>query len=126
MKITKRLSSHISKTPHGLALLASRSRDDVNWQFPPAEFTLGDVPDQESVLSTHGVLYTYSIVHVDRERGPYALAMVDFEPDVRVFGPMIYEPGKEPPLGATMEVTAYALKDGSEDYAFRQSKGSAA
>jgi hypothetical protein len=52
--------------------------------------------------------------------------MVDFEPDVRVFGPMIYEPGKEPPLGATMEVTAYALKDGSEDYAFRQSKGSAA
>jgi len=57
---------------------------------------------------------------------PTALAMVDFEPDVRVFGPMIYEPGKEPPLGAKMEVTAYALKDGSEDYAFQQSTGSAA
>jgi uncharacterized OB-fold protein len=82
------------------------------------------MPDQEAVLSTKGVLYTYSIVHVDRERGPYALAMVDFDLGVRAFGPMVYEAGKEPPLGATMEVMAYALKDGSTDYAFRQSTGS--
>ena len=124
MKITKRSTNHIAQTPDGLALVASRNSDGANWQFPPADFTLGDVPDQEIVLSSKGVLYTYSIVHVDRERGPYALAMVDFEPGVRAFGPLVYEVGKEPPLGATMEVMAYALKDGTADYAFRQSTGS--
>ncbi len=124
MKITKRSTSHIAQTQDGLALVVSRNSDDANWQFPPAEFIVGDVPDQEMVLSTQGVLYTYSVVHVDRERGPYALAMVDFEPGVRAFGPLVYEVGKEPPLGATMEVMAYALKDGTADYAFRQSTGS--
>jgi uncharacterized OB-fold protein len=69
------------------------------------------------------VLYTYSIVHVDRERGPYALAMVDFEPGVRAFGPMLYEEGKEPSLGATMQVVHHNLPDGSSDYAFQEAAG---
>ena len=63
------------------------------------------------------------IVHVDRERGPYALAMVDFEPGVRAFGPMVYEEGKEPPLGATMQVIHHSLPDGSPDYAFQEVAG---
>jgi uncharacterized OB-fold protein len=123
MMITKRQKSHIVETQEGLTLLASRKADQLDWQFPPAEFFLGDTPDQEILLGPKGVLYTYSIVHVDRERGPYALAMVDFEPGVRAFGPMLYEEGKEPALGATMQVVHHSLPDGSPDYAFQEAAG---
>ena len=123
MMITKRSKSHLVNTQDGLTLLANRKGPDLNWQFPPAEFFLGDTPDEEILLGPKGVLYTYSIVHVDRERGPYALAMVDFEPGVRAFGPMVYETGKEPPLGATMQVVPHTLADGSPDYAFQQTTG---
>lgn len=120
MMITKRSKSHLVNTQDGLTLLANRKEATLNWQFPPAEFFLGDTPDEEILLGPRGVLYTYSIVHVDRERGPYALAMVDFEPGVRAFGPMVYEAGKEPPLGAAMQVVPHTLADGSADYAFKQ------
>ena len=120
MKITKRSTNHIAQTPDGLALVASRNSDGANWQFPPAEFFLGETPYEEIQIGPKGVLYTYSIVHVDRQRGPYALAMVDFEPGIRAFGPMVYEAGKEPSLGAAMEVVSHTLADGSADYAFQQ------
>jgi uncharacterized OB-fold protein len=123
MMITKRSKSHIVHTDDGLTLLANRREGSVNWQFPPAEFSLGETPYEEIQIGPKGVLYTYSIVHVDRERGPYALAMVDFEPGVRAFGPMIYEAGKEPPLGAAMEVVSHTLADGSADYGFQQMMG---
>jgi uncharacterized OB-fold protein len=123
MMITKRSKSHIVNTHDGLTLLANRKGATRNWQFPPAEFFLGDTPDEEILLGPKGVLYTYSIVHVDRERGPYALAMVDFEPGVRAFGPMVFEAGQEPALGATMQVVHHTLVDGSEDYAFQQVTG---
>ena len=125
MMITKRSKNHIVHADDGLTLLANRKEGSVNWQFPPAEFFLGETPDEEILLGPKGVLYTYSIVHVDRERGPYALAMVDFEPGVRAFGPMVYEAGQEPPLGATMQVVQHILADGSEDYAFQQATGTA-
>ena len=125
MMITKRSKNHIVHTDDGLTLLANRKEGSVNWQFPPAEFFLGETPDEEILLGPKGVLYTYSIVHVDRERSPYALAMVDFEPGVRAFGPMVYEAGQEPPLGATMQVVQHILADGSEDYAFQQATGTA-
>ncbi len=120
MMITKRSKSHIVHTVDGLTLLANRKKGSVNWQFPPADFSVDDTPFEEVQIGPKGVLYTFSIVHVDRERGPYALAMVDFEPGVRAFGPMVYEAGKEPPLGAAMEVVPHTLADGSADYAFQQ------
>jgi uncharacterized OB-fold protein len=120
MMITKRSKSHIVHTDDGLTLLANRKEGSVNWQFPPAEFSLGETPYEEIQIGPKGVLYTYSIVHVDRQRGPYALAMVDFEPGIRAFGPMVYEAGKEPSLGAVMEVVSHTLADGSADYAFQQ------
>ncbi len=123
MMLTKRSTSHMAQTNEGLTLVASRRGDDAPWQFPPAEFALGEAPHQEIFLGPKGVLYTYSIVHVDRERGPYALAMVDFEPGVRAFGLMLCQAGHEPPLGATMEVVANTLADGSADYAFKQALG---
>lgn len=123
MMITKRSKSHIFQTDDGWTLLANRKNDGVDWQFPPAEFSLSETPYEEIKIGPKGVLYTYSIVHVDRERGPYALAMVDFEPGVRAFGPMVYAVGSEPLLGAAMEVVPYTLADGSVDYAFQQSMG---
>jgi hypothetical protein len=36
---------------------------------------------------------------------------------------MVYEAGKEPPLGAAMEVVTHNLADGSADYAFQQTMG---
>ena len=123
MKITKRSRSHIVHTDDGLTLLANREGTAAKWQFPPAEFSLGESAYEETLLGPKGVLYTYSIVHVDRERGPYALAMVDFEPGVRAFGPMVYVAGKEPLLGASMEVVSYTLADGTADYAFQETMG---
>ncbi|CAN7595043.1 Zn-ribbon domain-containing OB-fold protein [Acidovorax delafieldii] len=118
--LKKRSTRHIVQAPEGLALLATRSRSDAPWQFPPAEFILNEATHEEMLLAPKGILYTYSIVHLSRDTKPYALAMVDFEPGVRAFGPMLYEPGDEPPIGAVMEVVPHTLEDGFEDYAFRR------
>jgi len=113
----------MATTTQGLALVASRSGVDTPWRFPPTQFVHGDTPHEELLLGPKGVLYTYSVVHTARDARPYALAMVDFEPGVRAFGPMHYEPGHLPPLGAYMRVVPHTLADGSPDYAFEQVQG---
>jgi len=54
------------------------------------------------------------------------LAMVDFEPGVRVFGHMRFEPGAEPILGAAMKIVPHTLPDGEADYAFEALAGAPA
>lgn len=118
MKLRQRTPSHLQDTAAGLVLCATRTSADATPQFPPLAFVHGDVAVEEVPLGPLGVLYTYSVVHPGRDKPAYGLAMVDFEPGVRVFGPMRFEPGLEPALGATMKIVAHTLSDGQADYAF--------
>jgi uncharacterized OB-fold protein len=123
MKITKRSENHLVKTQGGFSLLATRKAANLDWQFPPSEYYFGEKPDEEILLGPKGVLYTYSIVHVDPRRGPYALAMVDFEPGVRAFGLLLFSEGQELNIGSLVKVVPHNLPDGTEDYAFALLEG---
>lgn len=118
MRLNQRTSSHLRDTAAGLVLCAVRSSTNEALQFPPPAFTHGNDVVEEVTLGPVGVLYTYSIVHLGRDKPAYGLAMVDFEPGVRVFGLMRFQPGLEPALGTTMKVVAHTLSDGQADYAF--------
>ena len=126
MRLRQRTESHLRQAPDGLLLLASRTTDSALPQFPPMAFVHGDAVLQEVPLGPVGVLYTYSIVHPGRDKPPYGLAMVDFEPGVRVFGALRFEPGAEPALGAAMRIVPQALPDGEADYAFEALTSAAA
>jgi uncharacterized OB-fold protein len=118
MRLTQRTESHFRETPDGMLLLATRPAGGAPPQFPPLEFMHGDAVVEALPIGPVGVLYTYSIVHLGRDKPPYGLAMVDFEPGVRVFGPLCFEPGQEPALGAAMKIVPHTLPDGQADYAF--------
>ena len=122
MRLEKRTSSHFRETLDGMVLLATRQGANAQLQFPPSEFVHRDQVPDEVAIGPIGGLYTYSVIHVSRDQGPYALAMVDFEPGVRVFGRMLYEPGNEPLLGADMRIVPFDLPDGTPDYAFEAVK----
>jgi uncharacterized OB-fold protein len=88
-------------------------------QFPPIEFLHGDQRAEELELGPNGVLYSYSVVHPGKDKAPYGLAMVDFEPGVRAFGRLLFD-GRPPAIGAALRVVPYALPDGTADYAFQE------
>ena len=118
MRLRQRTESHFRESPDGLQLLATCSAGSTMLQFPPQPFVHGDAVTEDVPIGPLGVLYTYSIVHPGREKPPYGLAMVDFEPGVRAFGFMRFEPGLEPTLGALMKIVPHTLAGGDADYAF--------
>ncbi len=126
MQITMREAPYLLDTADGLMLLAARTGQGAALQFPPPECVHGE-PDRAHIadvaIGPVGSLYTYSIVHPGRDKAPYGLAMVDFEPGVRVFGRLLYEAGREPELGAQVKVVPFALQDGVPDYAFEPLQG---
>lgn len=126
MKLTMRGAPYLLETADGLHLLAARTGQSAALQFPPPECVHGQ-PEPADIadvaIGPLGSLYTYSIVHPGRDKAPYGLAMVDFEPGVRVFGRLLYESGREPELGAHVKVVPFALQDGTPDYAFAPLKG---
>ena len=69
------------------------------------------------------MLYTYTIVHPGRNSGPYALAMVDFEPNVRAFGRLILDGGNTPKIGSAVRVVPFDMAGGTVDYAFAAMSG---
>lgn len=127
MKLMQRVASHLKPTPNGLCLLAThRAGSKEPIQFPPQEFVHGDDSVDEVLIGPTGVLYTYTVVHPGRDKPPYALAMVDFEPGVRVFGRLLLSPHAQMPLGLTVRLTPHSLPDGEADYAFEAFEGAAA
>ncbi len=126
MHLKKRSAPYLRQTADGMVLMAARARDGAELQFPPPEFIHGQ-PDTAALadvaIGPLGLLYTYSIVHPGRDKQPYGLAMVDFEPGVRAFGRLLYESGHEPALGTQVKVVPFALQDGTPDYAFEPLKG---
>lgn len=123
MKLTKRTASHMRDTPEGLCLVASRSPDRREPQFPPLEFIHGGAPQEEVLIGPIGKLYTYTVVHAGRDQPPYGLAMADFAPGVRAFGRLVLDSGIAPDFGCAIRVVPFALPDGSTDYAFRPVEG---
>lgn len=88
-------------------------------QFPPIVFLHGDERAEEIELGPTGRLYSYTVVHPGKDKAPYGLAMVDFEPDVRAFGRLLFD-GQPPAVGGALRVVPFSLPDGTPDYAFHE------
>jgi uncharacterized protein len=122
LKLSKRTESHFRETPRGMVLVATRTPRH-GLQFPPSEFIHGeDVPEEVEIGPT-GRLYSYTVVHAGKDRAPYGLAMVDFEPGVRVFGRLLFD-ATPPAINSVLRIVAHALPDGVADYAFSPAGGS--
>jgi hypothetical protein len=118
LKISKRAGPHFRQGPGGMVLVATRVAGQPP-QFPPIEYLHGEPPCEEIELGPTGTLYSYTVVHAAKDKAPYGLAMVDFEPGVRAFGRLLY--GEQPPaIGAAVRVVPHALADGTADYAFQE------
>ncbi|GEM_PF-774297 len=118
MKLKRRTSAHFRQTEAGMLLIATRTARHPQLQFPPLEFVHDDEPVEEVVIGPQGTLYTYTIVHPGKNSEPYALAMVDFEPNVRAFGCLILDSGNAPKIGSAVRVVPFDMADGTADYAF--------
>lgn len=123
MKLTQRTVSHLRDTADGLCLVATCSADHKKPQFPPLEFIHGDRAPVDVLIGPIGKLYTYTVVHVGKDKPPYGLAMVDFEPGVRAFGRLVLDIGTTPDLDCNVRVVPFTLPDGSADYAFELVQG---
>jgi hypothetical protein len=110
---------HIRETADGLRLVANRADAASGFSFPPVQFW-GDasVVPQELLIENEGTLYTFTAVHLGRDKPPYMLGMVDFACGLRVFGPLLAAPGHPARIGARVKTVAHPLPDGTPDYAF--------
>lgn len=118
LKISKRTERHFRETSDGMVLVATRVGGQPA-QFPPVEYVHGDQRAEEIVLGPTGLLYSYSIVYPGKDKAPYGLAMVDFEPGVRAFGRLLFD-GQPPVIGSSLRVVPFSLADGAPDYAFQE------
>ncbi len=123
MRLKQRTGSHLRNGPDGLQLIATRGLGDAPLQFPPQSFVHGNEVVEEVPIGPLGVLYTYSVVHLGRDKAPYGLAMVDFAPGVRVFGRLLLKEGPELQPGVSVRVVPSHLPDGEADYAFEAVTG---
>lgn len=117
MKLSPRQRPHLLEGAQGIQLLATRSRRCPQPQFPPQAFELEQDEVEDIPLGPLGQLYSFTIVSAGKDVPPYGLAMVDFEPGVRVFGRLLLG-AERPALDQQVRVVAATLADGSADYAF--------
>jgi len=118
LKIIHRTESPFRDARGGMVLVATQVAGQPA-QFPPIEFTHNDQKVEVVELGPTGSLYSFTIVHPGRDKPPYGLAMVDFEPGVRAFGRLLYD-AEPPAIGARVRVVPFALPDGTPDYAFQE------
>lgn len=118
MKIIQRTEPHFRQTASGMVLIATRVADHPP-QFPPVEFVHNDQPVEDIELGPTGLLYSFTVVHPGKDKQPYGLAMVDFEPGVRAFGRLLFD-AQPPAIGSHLRVVPFTLPDGAPDYAFKE------
>lgn len=116
MQVRAYTGGHMRQTSDGLVLTAVRSRTG-EVRFPPPSFLHGEDEVEPVALGPVGSLYTFTVVHVGKD-APYGLAMVDFEPGIRVFGRLVFDTTSPPRLGTPVRVIPFQLGDGTPDYAF--------
>lgn len=117
MQNTQRASSHFRVSEKGMVLIATSDPDGGRLQFPPVAFAHGNTP-VEVEIGPIGRVYTWTVVHPGKDKDPYALAMVDFAPGLRVFGRLLLDDGAKPVVDASVTVVPFTLADGTSDYAF--------
>ena len=125
MEITKYPQAHFRMDPDGMTLLGARYRDTGELRFPPPEFLHAGEVAEPAALGAAGRLYTFTAVH-PAKAPTYALGMIDFDNGLRVFGRLAWPEGSEPAIGDTVRAVAFALPDGTSDYAFAPLKGATA
>lgn len=118
MIINKRTNSPFRESPRGMLLVATQVAGQPA-QFPPVEYLHRDQRVEEVELGPTGRLYSYTVVHAGKDKPPYGLAMVDFEPGVRAFGRLLFDE-LPPAIGSALRVVPFALGDGTPDYAFQE------
>ena len=118
MKIIKRTGSHFRDTADGMVLVAGHVAGQP-LQFPPVEFVHNDQRVTDIELGPTGSLYSFTVVHPGKDKPPYGLAMVDFEPGVRAFGRLLFD-AEPPAIGSRLRVVPFTLPDGMPDYAFQE------
>jgi uncharacterized OB-fold protein len=123
MKLKRRANAHFRHTDAGMVLVATRTAQHPQLQFPPLEFVHDEAPVEEVAIGPKGTLYTYTVVHPGKDKTPYAMAMVDFEPNVRAFGRLVLDAGNAPKIGSTVRVVPFDMADGTADYAFEAVTG---
>ena len=123
MKLKRRANAHFRQTEAGMLLVATRTALHPQLQFPPLEFVHDEEPVEEVTIGPKGTLYTYTVVHPGKDSKPYALAMVDFEPNVRAFGRLNLDGATAPKIGGTVRVVHFDTADGTADYAFEAVTG---
>lgn len=123
MKLKRRVNAHFRATEAGMLLIATRTAQHPQLQFPPLEFIHDDQPVEEVAIGPQGTLYTYTVVHPGKDSKPYALAMVDFEPNVRAFGRLLLDGTNAPKIGGAVRVVPFDMADGTADYAFEAVTG---
>ena len=110
---------HFRETPDGVRLIATRDSATREFMFPPSQYRRSESSMLEELLiESEGTLYTFSIVHLGRDKAPYALGMVDFASGIRVFGVLLLEKGVRPAIGGRVKTVAHNLPDGTPDFAF--------
>jgi len=119
VRLCRRKAAHIRETAWGMVLVATRSPGREELQFPPAEYVHDIEAPQNVLIGPVGRLYAYTVIHsATGDEPPRMVAMVDFEPGVRAFGPLLQGEGP-PEIDGDVRVVPYALPDGARDYAFR-------
>lgn len=118
MHLTPRTRGSIVHTSQGMQLLASRSRRSAQVQFPPQAYEMEGDGVEDVPLGPLGRLYSYTLVASGKTTPAYGLAMIDFDPGVRVFGRLILGVSR-PVLGTQVRVVPHVLSDGVDDYAFQ-------
>lgn len=114
MIIAKRDRHHVRRLTSGSVVLVGDGGPDGP-TFPPADFYFDSTPD-EALIGPIGEVYTYTVVHGANAQS-YALAMVDFAQDVRVFGRVVDDLSRLR-IGARVAVAPYSLAAVDDDYAF--------
>lgn len=122
MEITKYPEAHFRNDTDGMTLLGARYRDTNELRFPPPEFLYAEEVAEPVPMGASGHLYTFTTVHPAKAPA-YALGMVDFDNGLRVFGRLAWPEGTVPAIGDMVRATAFALPDGTPDYAFAPLKG---
>ena len=118
MNLSKREGSHFREVDGNLELIGTVSSRAAHPRFPPADYSLGGIQNEDVSLGSRGILYTYTIVHPGKDRAPYGLAMVDFPGQVRVFGRLLIDPESTVVLEKAVKVVPWEFPDGTKDYAF--------
>ncbi|SAK84266.1 hypothetical protein AWB79_05744 [Caballeronia hypogeia] len=103
-----------------VVLLAYRHRGRDALYFPPLPPTSPLIDATELVaLAGTAALYSFTVMHPSPKTGkpPMPLGFADYPEGLRIFGRLMYPPGRRPAIGDALKACLIETEDG-EIYAF--------